>query len=664
MLVTTNKKKLSVAGLFIAMGIVYGDIGTSPLYVMKTLVQGNGGFKNLNEEFILGSVSLIFWTLTLLTTIKYVLISLNADNNGEGGIFSLYTLVKKQGKYLIIPAMIGGAALLADGILTPAVTVTTAIEGLRGIPIFYASFGNNQTIIITITLIILLFIFAFQRFGTDKVGRAFGPIMFLWFTFLGVVGLFQFMEDLSVIRALNPVYAFRLLTSPENKLGIFILGNIFLATTGAEAIYSDLGHVGKQNIHASWPYIKICLILNYLGQAAWLLKVYENPNYQSIDNLNPFFQIIPTQFQILGVCFATLAAIIASQSLLSGSFTLVTEAIKLKLLPKMKIMYPGSSIGQMYIPAINFILWLACSLVVLFFKTSTQMEAAYGLSITVTMLMTTTLLYFYLNQQKKFTFIVPIVTLFFLSIESIFFVASASKFLHGGYVAVWIALSILAVMVVWFWSNQIKEKSTEEVYFPDYIPQLEQLRNDPQIPIEQTNIVFLVPKMENNLIPEQFLYSILDKYPKKALTYWFVNVEVTDEPYTQEYQVEMNDTNFAVQVKLFLGFRIKQQINIYIRQIIEELMADNRLPKQPQKYSITKGKEVGDFKFVLIQEELSNVTNLSKWERQVMQARLFIKKYTATPQNWFGLQYSDVINETVPLVIGKNKSSHLTERKK
>lgn len=656
-------KKVSAAGLLVAMGIVYGDIGTSPLYVMKALVEENGGLASISPTFILGSVSLIFWTLTLLTTIKYVIIALNADNHGEGGIFSLYTLVRKSGKYLIIPAMIGGAALLADGVLTPAVTVTTAIEGLRGIPAFYEHFGNQQNIIVIITLSILLVLFTFQRFGTELVGKAFGPVMFLWFTFLGVVGIINFSGDLSVIRALNPLYAFELLISPDNKLGLFILGNVFLATTGAEALYSDLGHVGKKNIYASWPYIKVCLMLNYFGQAAWLLKVHQDPAYQSIEHINPFFQILPEGWLIFGVMFATLAAIIASQALLSGSFTLVSEAIKLRLLPRMQIMYPGSSIGQMYIPTVNFVLWLACSLVVITFRTSSHMEAAYGLSITVTMLMTTALLYFYLAQNKKTKFIAPIVTLFFGAIEFVFFLSSVVKFFHGGFVAVLMAIMILAIMLIWEWGNQIQEKTAEEVHFKDYIPQLHQLKQDEAVPLSQTNVVFLVPKMEDDTIGKQFIYSILDKRPKRATAYWFVTVEVTDEPFTKEYQVDMADTDFIVRVKLFLGFRVGQEVNVYIRQIIHDLMKDGRLPKQPQKYSLTTGRQVGDFQFVIIQEELSNVTTLSKWERQVMQIKLFIKRHMVSPQRWFGLEYSDVLHETVPLIIGEPKKTHLTERR-
>lgn len=658
---SSKMKKVTAGGLLVAMGVVYGDIGTSPLYVMKALVEDNGGLRTLTPDFILGSVSLVFWMLTLLTTIKYVLIALNADNHGEGGIFSLYTLVRKNSRYLIIPAIIGGAALLADGVLTPAVTVTTAIEGLRGIPVFFDRFGNDQSIIVGITLAILLVLFALQRFGTEFVGKAFGPIMLGWFTFLGIVGVMNFAGDLSVIRALDPRYAINLLFSPDNSSGLFILGNIFLATTGAEALYSDLGHVGKKNIYASWPYIKICLMLNYFGQAAWLLQVYQNPTYQEIENLNPFFQALPQGWTVFGVSFATLAAIIASQALLSGSFTLVSEAIKLKLLPRMQIIYPGASIGQMYIPALNTLLWIACSGVVLFFQTSTRMEAAYGLAITVTMLMTTILLYFYLHQNKKTRFLAPFITLFFAAIEGIFFISSATKFFHGGYVAILLASVIIGVMLIWEWGNRIQENAAEEVALSAYIPQLKQLREDDSLPLSQTNVVFMVPKLQDDQIGQQFIYSILDKRPKRAKVYWFVNVEVTDEPYTKKYEVSMADTDFIVKLKLYLGFRVPQEVNLYIRQIIQELMKDGRLPLQPQRYSLTPGRNVGDFQFVMIEEELSNATALSKWQKQVMQTKLFIKRHTISPERWFGLEYSDVVHETVPLVIGQMKESSLTE---
>ncbi|MFC6347438.1 KUP/HAK/KT family potassium transporter [Vagococcus carniphilus] len=651
-----------VGGALVAMGVVYGDIGTSPLYVMKAIIEGNDGLANVSTDFILGSVSLIFWTLTLLTTVKYVMIALNADNHGEGGIFSLYTLVKKSGKFLLFPAMIGGATLLADGVLTPAVTVTTAIEGLRGIPRFYDAFGNNQHVIVVITMVIIFGLFMIQRLGTQKVGTAFGPIMLGWFTFLGVMGVINFADNLSVLKALNPYYAFHLLVSSENKAGIFILGSVFLATTGAEALYSDLGHAGRKNIRVSWPYIKVCLTLNYFGQAAWLISVKDNPTFQSIEMLNPFFRMMPKSLTVVGVVFATLAAIIASQSLISGSYTLVSEAIKLRLLPRMKIVYPTDQKGQLYIPAVNTLLMIGCLSIVVTFRTSAHMESAYGLAITITMLMTTLLLLFYLLQRGVPKLLSYTIFIFFAVIESIFFISSATKFLHGGYVAVFMALVIFGIMMIWHRGNIIQERESDKVSLCDYKEQLRELSQDTELPEYQTNIVFLTTKIKGHRVGKEIMYSILDKRPKRAKVYWFVNVFVTDEPYTKEYYVDMMGTDYIVNVQLRLGFRMNQEVNVYLRQIVQELMEEGKLPKQPQKYSIMKGREVGDFAFVLIREELTRVTSLSTIDTMVMQAKLAIKKIAFDPARWFGLEYSDVIVEHVPLVIGeKKKASHLTQ---
>ena len=644
--------KFKIGGALVAMGVVYGDIGTSPLYVMKAIIEGNGGLAKVSEDFIIGAVSLIVWTLTLLTTVKYVMIALKADNHGEGGIFSLYTLVRKCSRYLIIPAMIGGAALLADGVLTPAVTITTAIEGLRGIPSFYNVFGNNQNVIIVITIAIICVLFMIQRFGTEKVGKAFGPVMLGWFTFIGGVGVYNFLGNMSVLRALNPYYAIELLFSPENKAGLFILGSVFLATTGAEALYSDMGHVGRKNILGSWPYIKICLLCNYFGQAAWILSIKDSTYYQSVDMLNPFFRMMPASLSVFGVIFATLAAVIASQALISGSYTLVSEAVKLKLLPRFRIIYPSNHKGQLYIPVVNTILFVTCIMIVLLFKTSAKMEAAYGLAITVTMLMTTVLLLFYLLQRNKIPKIMSFaIFLFFGAIETIFFISSATKFFHGGFVAVFIALAILLVMVIWEKGSMIQERHNERVSLCDYTQQLSDLSHDESIQLYQTNVVFLTNNLKGHKIGREIIYSILDKKPKRAKVYWFVNVFVTDEPFTKEYHVDMMGTDHIVNIQLRLGFRVNQDVNLYLRRIVHDLMEQGKLPKQPQKYTIYPGREVGDFCFVLIKEELSRKSDLTNFERMIMQAKLGIKSITTSPARWFGLQFSDVINESVPLNI-------------
>lgn len=654
--------RLSFGGLLIALGVVYGDIGTSPLYVMKAIIAGNGGLQSVSEEFILGAVSLVIWVLTLLTTIKYVVLALRADNHGEGGIFALYTLVRKIWKFLVIPAMIGGAALLADSMLTPAMTITSAVEGLQGIPDFVARFGYQQKIIIVITLSIMLVLFFIQRFGTAFIGKAFGPIMFSWFTFLGIMGLLQLLkgDTLFLLKAFNPYYAIHLLFSSENKAGIFILGSVFLATTGAEDLYADLGHVGKSNIRASWPYVKICLLLNYFGQAAWLIHA-KNSGFKPNGVLNPFFAIIPSSLSIVGVVFATVAAIIASQALISGSYTLVSEAIKLKLLPRMKIHYPSKVKGQLYIPSVNFLLMLGSMGIVLYFRTSAHMESAYGLAITVTMMMTTTLLSIYFAYNSKNRFIPYLMVLFFAPIELCFFISNLAKFTHGGYVAVFLAFIIFLLMLIWERGNRIKEEVSQHVSLYDYMGQLNRLRKDETVPIYQTNVVFLASNLKGHKIGREILYSILDKRPKRAKVYWFVNVLVTDEPYTKEYYVDMMGTNYIVNLQLRLGFRVNQDVNIYLRQIVNDLMEEGKLPKQPQRYSIIPGRQTGDFCFVMIREELSRVTELNPIDKLVMQIRLAIKKKTVSPARWFGLEYSEVRTETVPLVLGKQRYATLKQ---
>ncbi|MCT7862200.1 MAG: KUP/HAK/KT family potassium transporter, partial [Lactobacillus crispatus] len=519
-------KRMSAAGLLIAIGIVYGDIGTSPLYVMKSIVEGNGGIGNVNRDFIIGSISLVLWTVTLLTTLQTVIIALKATNHGEGGIFALYTLVRKRAKWLVLPALIGGAAILADGTLTPAVTVTTAIEGLKGL-----NFGGNvpvstQNMVIAITVVILLVLFSIQKMGTSIIGKAFGPIMFLWFTFLGVMGVMNMAGDWSILQAINPIYAIRLLVSPYNKAGLFILGSIFLATTGAEALYSDVGHVGKSNIIGSWPFVFVCLSLNYFGQGVWILN---NPTYRPADGgvLNPFFEMIPANIRLFAIILATIAAVIASQALITGSFTLVAEASGLKFLPRMNINYPSNEKGQIYIPSINKGICVATIAIVLYFQTSAHMEAAYGLSITISMLMTTILLYEWLVMKKVNTVWNWIFLIFFGVLDIMFMISSLTKFTHGGYVSLFIAGAIGFVMYVWYYGNKVRDKREARnayVRLDEYTDMLTNLSHDENYPTYATNLVYMANVKYNKFIKREILYSILDKRPKRAKAYWFVTV--------------------------------------------------------------------------------------------------------------------------------------------
>ena len=650
---------LTLAGIIVTLGVVYGDIGTSPLYVMKSVIEGNGGLENISENFILGVLSLVFWTITILTTIKYVLITLNADNKGEGGIFSLFTLVRNRAKWLIIPAMIGGSALLADGMLTPAVTVTSAIEGLNLIPSFSNTFGNNQSDIVFIVIIIISALFFIQHFGTDLIGKVFGPIMLIWFLTLAIFGIINISHDWTLLRALSPYYAIKTLFSSENKLGFFILGSIFLSSTGAEALYSDLGHVGKSNIYGSWPFVKICLLLNYFGQGAWLLSAKKNPDFLNVEGLNPFFQMIPHNFLLFGIIISTLAAIIASQALISGSFTLVSEAIKLNLFPRLHTMYPSSTKGQLYIPTINKVLWFVCIGIVLYFGNSAHMEAAYGLAITVTMLMTTILLFNYLLKKKTPFALALFMLIFFGTFEFCFFIANIVKFMHGGFVAVLIALAILSIMYIWIKGYYIKMRLIENVPLENYKTQLNQLRQDTDRPKYTTNLVCLTSCQTPSKIERKIMYSILDKRPKKADVYWFVNITVTDEPYVAEYTVDTLGTLYIVKVQIKLGFRVEQKLNVFLRQISTELVENGEIKIQSRNYTTMPDRKVGDFRFLLIQEQLSYESDLNFWDELILKSKLFIKRYTVSPAKWFGLEHSDVDIENVPLFLGAENHTTL-----
>lgn len=658
------RKKVTLAGLLVSIGIVYGDIGTSPLYVMKAIVNENGGIAHVSREYIVGSISLILWTITLLTTVKYVLIALKATNHGEGGIFSLYALVRKKAKWLVIPALVGGAALLADGTLTPAVTVTTAIEGLKNM-----KFGNdipvpNQNSVIMITIVILLFLFSIQRMGTSIIGKTFGPIMLVWFTFLGLTGIMNLSHDWSLLEALNPLLAVKILFSPANKVGVLILGAVFLATTGAEALYSDVGHVGKGNIMGSWPYVFICLALNYLGQGVWIL---ENPNYHAgATDFNPFFEALPSQWKFFAIILATLAAIIASQALITGSFTLVSEASGLKFLPRMKIIYPSTEQGQLFIPSINKMLCAVTIGIVFLFRTSEHMEAAYGLAITVTMLMTTVLLFEYLSLRKVNLSLRLVFLLLFGAIETMFLISSLAKFLHGGYVTVIIAAFIGAIMYIWYFGNKIRDKREAEnayVRLDEFTTMLSNLSHDESIPLYATNLVYMAKVKYNKFIKRDMLYSILDKRPKRAHAYWFVTVNVTNEPFTAEYAVNTYGTKNVINVQLYLGFKQQQKVNVYLRQIVHDLIKDGTIESQPQEYTTTPGRDVGDFKFVIVNDVISPQTQLSSYEKWLVESRVWLQNLSSNPAVWFGLEYADTVIERVPLILGSQdvKSIHRTK---
>jgi KUP system potassium uptake protein len=633
-------QKLTAAGLLISLGIIYGDIGTSPLYVFKAIV----GTQHISEVLVLGGVSCIFWTLTMQTTLKYVVITLRADNKGEGGIFSLFSLVRRKAKWLIVPAVIGGCALLADGIITPPITISAAIEGL--VP----SFPHLHTVPVVVAIIAGLFII--QQFGSSMVGKAFGPIMFIWFTMMGVLGMAFIVQDPTVIKALNPYYAYKLLTS-SNYHAFIILGAVFLCTTGAEALYSDLGHCGRKNIQISWVYVKTCLILNYLGQAVWLLQ--HNGQALDLNLLNPFYKIMPEWFLNYGIGIATVAAIIASQALISGSFTLIAEAVRLNLWPKVKINYPSEQKGQLYVPSVNWLLCAGCIGVVMLFQHSDRMEAAYGLSITIAMLMTTILVSRFLRRKKVPTYIVNTFLVMYLLIEGTFLYGNLNKFVDGG----WFTLSIGAVLfsIMWTWHTARYVKFVE---IDDYYNIIKELSDDETVPKYASQLVYLTSANFNSEVESKIIYSILQKQPKRADVYWLVHVDVVDEPYKKEYEVDILVPNKLIRIDFKLGFRIEQQINLLFRRVVEDLVKNGEVDITSRYKSLNKHKIVGDFRFVVIEKVLSRSHNLSFYEKCIMAFYAYLKKISLSEERGFGLDLSFVTIEKVPLMLAAPETVEIT----
>ena len=632
--------KLSVAGLLITLGIIYGDIGTSPLYVMKAIIGLN---HIINEDIILGGLSCIFWTLTLQTTLKYVIITLSADNHGEGGIFALYALVKRTKiQWLIVPAIVGGSALLADGIITPPISVSSAVEGIRT---FYPSINT-----VPIVIGILFILFTIQQFGTKLVGKFFAPMMLVWFSMLGILGAIQISSNLEVLRALNPYYAYNLLKIHPD--GFYVLGFVFLCTTGAEALYSDMGHCGRKNIRISWIFVKTTLVLNYFGQGAYLIR-HEGDTLMHLGgkNANPFYLIMENWFQPIGIVIATMAAVIASQALISGSFTLINEAMRLNFWPKVKIKYPTDLKGQLYIPSINWLLFIGCVGIVLHFEESGNMEAAYGLAIVLCMIMTTILLNYYLIMKRVSMFlIVPIIALY-LCIEGSFLIANLDKFPHGGYVTLMIALLLIGIMTVWYLAKKISKTYTKIVKIDTYKKVLAELSVDLSIPKYATHLIYMTNSNRADEIEEKVMYSILQKRPKRADMYWFVHVNILSEPYKREYRVTEVIKDDLYRVDFNLGFREPTKINLMFKEVIRDMVQNGEVDVTSRYESLNKNNIIGDFKFVLSEKFLSNDSDLTFFEKIIMNSYFIIKKLSLSEEKGFGLDSSSVKIEQFPLVL-------------
>ena len=633
-----QKNKISTAGVLVALGIIFGDIGTSPLYTLRFIV----GEKVISEDLILGGLSCVFWTLTIITTIKYVTLALNADNKGEGGIFALYALVRRyKASWVIFPAIIGCCTLIADGFITPAISVTSAIEGIQSI----APDITQQTII-TIVIVILLALFIFQQFGSSVIGTTFGPVMFIWFLFIGTFGAINLTENFTVLRAINPIYAAKLLTLYPG--GFWILGAVFLCTTGAEAMYSDLGHVGKGNIRISWGYVKICLLLSYFGQGAWLL----NHEGETLGDLIPFFEILPKGWTVVGVVIATCATVIASQALISGTFTLVNEAMKLKLWPSTRVRYPSEVKGQIYIPAINWMLMFGSIAVVLFFQSSKAMEAAYGLAITFDMLMTTSLLVYYYSLSKKSTIRSSIMGITFLTVEGSFLISNLDKFAHGGYFAFIVALSFFILMFILMKARTLRDRHTDFVDLKHYVPMIQDLQSDTSIPKEATNLVYMALADSKRQIDNNIIYSIFRKRPKRADVYWFIHVDTVDSPYTSKYSVDTVIPKKCFFVRIKLGFKADHRVNLLFNKILHDMSESGEIDLISHYDSLNKHSMPADFKYIILHSLASIDSEISTFDNVIIQGYRFIKKWSLSAEEQYGLELANVEVERVPIMVG------------
>lgn len=630
--------KASAAGVLVAMGIIYGDIGTSPIYTLRFIVNDH----IITKDLIFGGLSCVFWTLTLITTFKYVYLALNADNKGEGGIFALYALVRRyKANWVIFPAIIGCCTLIADGFITPAISVTSAIEGLRTINPEI----SHQTIL-TIVIAILLALFLFQQFGSSVVGKTFGPVMVIWFLFIGSIGLYHLFSNFEVLKALNPIYAYQLLV--EYPGGFWILGAVFLCTTGAEAMYSDLGHCGKSNIRIGWGFVKVCLLLSYFGQGAWLLERQGTTLGETI----PFFEIMPESILFIGVILATFATIIASQALISGTFTLVNEAMKLKLWPATRVRYPSQLKGQIYIPAINWILMFGCIIVVLYFKESSAMEGAYGLAITFDMLMTTSLLVYYFSTSKKSTIRSSVLAFAFFSIEGAFLVSNLSKFSHGGWFSFSIAFLFFLMMYILLRARILRDRHTEFVDLKHYVPLIQDLQADNSVPKEATNLVYMAVANSKRYIDSNIVYSIFKKRPKRADVYWFVHVDTVDSPYTSKYSVDTIIPKKCFFIRIKLGFKSDHRVNLIFNKILHDMAESAEIDLISHYDSLQRHSMPADFKFIILHSLASVDSEISNFDNLIIQGYRFIKGHSLATEEMYGLELANVEVERVPIMVG------------
>lgn len=645
--------RIKFAMCIVAMGVVYGDIGTSPLYTAQSFIQSQGGsLSKVSDESVLGLLSLLFWSITLVTTVNHVLIAMRVDNKGEGGIFALYSLVRRYAHWLWIPAMVGGAAFLADSVLTPAVSISSAVEGLNTLPPLKLFFSQNQSATMVITAIIILLLFMVQSRGTESIGRVFGTIVSLWFAFIAIMGLINIDGQWQVFRALDPVLGIKFLFSPGNKAGIFIMGTVFLSTTGAEALYSDMGHVGRGSIYATWPLIFISLTFCYFGQGAWMLKNRSMPQYKT-GLINPFFEMMPNDtWKTIAVILSVTAGIIASQALITGAFTMVSEATSLNWMPHLQVRYPASTRGQIYIPAINTVLCLSTLVVLFTFRTSDRMTNAYGLALTITMIMTVILLFNYIWYAWKQRFWAIVFLVIFLSIQILFFVSSLNKFMTGGWFTMILTLLILTVMYAWDKGTSVERSQRRHLSPDEFLPALDMLHRDSSVPYYADNLVYLTSDSEMRRLDTDIFYSIFASKPKRARAWWAVSVETTDDPFTREYSVENFGTSYMFRVRLRLGFKIRQSVAIYLHQIMHDLVDSGELPEQTTIYpKLDDDQQIGHITYVLIHKDLMPESKIDQSGAWALRIKYALRRVCGNPAKWFGLAAYNPITETQPMFV-------------
>ena len=655
----SGPNRITPAMAIVALGVVYGDIGTSPLYTMQTFLNGQGGLAHANREAVLGVLSLVFWSITLITTVKYVLIAMRIDNKGEGGIFALYSLVRKYGAWLAIPAMLGGAAFLADSVLTPAVSISSAVEGLETLPAFEKLFTENKQLTLMITAAIILMLFSVQSRGTERIGKAFGSVVLVWFSFLAVVGLANLSQYWSVFAALNPVYGVRFLFSSHNAAGLAIMGTVFLSTTGAEALYSDMGHVGRGNIYFTWPFIKIALVLCYFGQGAWMLNHWDDSAYIRTHGLNPFFEMMTPSVRYVAVVLSVVAGVIASQALITGAFTMVSEATHLNWMPHLQVRYPARTRGQLYIPVVNVVLCVSTLLVLALFRDSEHISAAYGLALTITMITTTILLAVYIwHSGRRLGAIV--FTVLFLAIQFMFFFASMAKFLHGGWFTMLLTFAILLVMYTWNEGTKLERAQRRHMQPAECLPVLKRLHDDDTIPYFADNIIYLTSDPETKRIDTDIFFSIFADHPKRARAWWAVSVETADEPFTREYSVENFGTDYMFRVRIRLGFKVSQSIPAYIHQIMNDLSKSGDLPRQESRYpKLDADPNIGPIRYVLIHKALMPESKVSQRGAISLEVKYAIRRLAGSPVKWFGLAPYNPLIEIQPLFLATQRPPRL-----